>query len=83
MSSAGLFFNGIKSGMNSFAKDISIIINTILLLIVYLIAVGFTSVLSKIMGKNFLSLKPDKKRDSYWLLIKPKEVSHDDYYKQF
>ena len=59
------FFKGFKEGMHRFGQTISIIINSILLLIVYLIGIGFTSIIAKLFHKHFLDTEISKK-ESYW-----------------
>lgn len=75
------FFKGLQGGMKSFSNNISIIINFLLLSIVYLMGVGFTSIVAKIFGKHFLDIK--KKKDSYWHDLNLKNKPIEDYYRQF
>ena len=77
------FFNGFKKGMNNFGQIISVIINSILLLIAYIIGIGLTSVAAKIFKKNFLDTKIDKKRKSYWSDLDIKKKPIEEYYRQF
>lgn len=73
------FFSEAKKGMATFGQTIAIIVNSILLLFVYLIGVGFTSVLSRIFGKKFLDLKLGKK--TYWKKVKKEGA--ESHYRQF
>ena len=50
------FLSGFKEGMRQFGQTISIIINSGLLLIVYFIGIGFTSIIAKLFHKHFLDL---------------------------
>ena len=75
------FFKGFHEGMKSFSNNISTIINFVLLSIVYLIGVGFTSIVAKIFGKHFLDMK--KKKDSYWHDLNLRRKSIEEYYRQF
>jgi len=77
------FFNGFKKGMRSFGKNIAIIIDSTLLLIVYLVGVGLTSILAKIFGKHFLESKISKKRETYWSDLNLKKKPIKAYYRQF
>lgn len=62
------FFKGFKKGMKDFGNNISLIINSILLTIVYLIGVGITSIIAKLSEKSFLDSK----------LSKPDEFSQEN-----
>jgi hypothetical protein len=77
------FISGFKSGMQKFGQTISIVVNSILLSIVYLIGVGITSIASKILGKHFLETRLSKKRESYWSKLDLKKKPIDEYYNQF
>jgi len=75
------FFNGFHRGTKYFNTNLSIIVNFLLLLIVYLMGVGLTSITAKIFGKHFLDMK--KKKGSYWHDLNLKNKSIKEYYKQF
>ena len=77
------FFKGFKKGMKEFGHCISIIINTVLLSIVYIIGVGITSIIAKLAGKQFLELKLNKKAKTYWNNLNIKKRPIDEYYRQF
>ena len=77
------FFKGFNKGIKIFGSNITVIINTILLFIVYLIGVGFTSRAAKLFRKNFLDTKLSKEKDSYWSDLNLKKQSIDKYYRQF
>ena len=74
------FFEGFKNGIKGFSSNISIIINTILLLLVYLIGIGITSIIAKIVGKKFLEVKDS---NSYWKDLDLKKKDMKEYYRQF
>ena len=76
-----LFFAGFKEGMHLFGQNIAILINTILLVVVYIIGVGPTSIIAKISGKRFLEMKQGK--DSYWKPLNLKKRQMEEYYRQF
>ena len=78
-----LFFIGLKKGMNSFGSNVSIIVNSILLLIVYLIGVGLTSIVAKLIGKHFLETKISKNEKTYWTDLNLKKKNIEEYYRQF
>lgn len=77
------FFNGFREGMKNFGHNISIIINSILLLIVYILGVGITSVFAKIFGKHFLEKKIQRKKETYWSELNLKKKPIEEYYRQF
>jgi hypothetical protein len=77
------FFKGFKKGMHTFGQNIAIIINSTLLLIVYVIGVGFTSIFAKIFRKRFLEIKISQKRNTYWLELDLKKKPIETYYRQF
>ncbi|MBW2984869.1 hypothetical protein KY361_07140 [Candidatus Woesearchaeota archaeon] len=77
------FFKGFKEGMHSFGSNVTAIINSSLLTIVYLIGVGLTSIFAKLFGKHFLDIKLAKKKNSYWSDLDLKKKPIDEYYRQF
>ena len=77
------FLYGFKKGMNSFGENIAIIINSGLLLIVYLVGVGLTSIVAKISGKHFLQIKISNKRETYWSDLNLNKKPIEAYYRQF
>ncbi|RJQ17634.1 hypothetical protein C4573_01500 [Candidatus Woesearchaeota archaeon] len=72
------FLRGVKKGFRMFAEGISSLINTALLSVVYLAGVGITSMVARIMKKEFLDIKRKK---SYWKPFKMAK-SKDAYYRQ-
>ena len=76
------FYKGFRKGMGNFGFNIALIINTILLTIVYFIAVGLTSIVAKIFEKDFLETKLSKK-GSYWSDLNLKKKKIEEYYRQF
>ena len=83
MNSLKRFFSGFKKGMNNFGQNIARIINSILLLIVYLIGIGLTSIFAKIFAKHFLKSKISKKKKTYWSDLDLKKKPIKTYYRQF
>ncbi len=77
------FINGFLRGQKKFGENISIIINSILLTIVYFIGVGLTSIFAKIFNKHFLDLKPKKNEKTYWEDLNLTKKSMKEYYRQF
>jgi cytochrome c biogenesis protein CcdA len=78
-----LFFKHFKEGMISFGKDISTIVNTLLLLIIYILGVGITSSVALVVGKKFLETDLSKDKNSYWTNLDLKKKKLDEYYSQF
>ena len=83
MKSVNHFIKGFKEGMKLFGERIAIIVNSALLLIVYLVGVGLTSIASKLVGKHFLDKKLSKSKDSYWEDLNLNKKPVDEYYRQF
>lgn len=77
------FFKCFKEGLSLFGHNISLIVNSILLSLVYLIGIGFTSFFARIFGKHFLELKTSKKAKTYWSNLNLKTEKIDNYYRQF
>lgn len=77
------FFCGAKKGMKEFGETISIIVNSVLLAIIYVIGVGVTSIIAKIVGKKFLDRKKSKGKKTYWSDLNLKTEKIDEYYKQY
>lgn len=77
------FFKGFKQGMQNFGKNITIIVNSVLLSLVYIVGVGFVFVFSRIFGKNFLDIKLNKKRQTYWTNLNLQKKPIKEYYRQF
>ncbi len=79
-----LFFKGFYAGMKKFGSNIVNIINFVLLIPVYIIGIGLSAIIAKIMGKKFLNMKKfDKKIKTYWLDKEKKKSNLEDSYKQF
>jgi len=76
------FFTGFKIGMKNFGDNISIIINSVLLTIVYIIGVGITAFFARIKKKRFLDTKISGKK-SYWNDLNLSKKKLKEYYRQF
>jgi len=76
------FFEGFKEGFFEFGKNISAIINLIVLSSVYFIGISLTSIIAKIFRKHFLDLNTSKKK-TYWSDLKLKKEKMEKYYRQF
>jgi len=75
------FLKGVRQGMRNFGHLISVLVNTALLLVVYLLGVGVTSLIARISGKQFLQMKQGKK--SYWSDLDLKKRPLEAHYRQF
>ena len=81
---SALFFKGFLKGMNTFGGIIINVVNFILLLPVYIVGVGLTSIVAKVVGKHFLNLKrPNKKQDTYWVAKDTRKKKLEEFYRQF
>lgn len=77
------FLVGFKKGMREFAESIAQIVNTAVLLLVYLVGIGVTSILAKLFGKHFLDMNSSVQRNTYWSDLNLKEGDIDRFYRQF
>ena len=68
--------------MQGFGEHITVLVNSLLLCVVYLIGVGITSIIAKIFRKQFLDMQL-KKEGSYWTTLDLKKKDKEDYYRQF
>ena len=75
------FFNGFKEGIKNFGHNITAIVNSSLLFIVYFIGVGITAIIAKIFRKRFLDMK--KKKNTYWSNLNLRKNPIEEYYRQF
>lgn len=76
------FFNGFKKGVEIFGSNISIIINSVLLSIVYVVAGSLTHLAARLAGKHFLDTKI-LKTGTYWVDLNLKKKDIKEYYRQF
>ena len=77
-----MFFIGLRRGIKSFGDGIAVIVNSVLLLVVYIIGVGLTSIIAKASGKRFLDMKTNNEK-TYWSDLDLKTKSREEYYRQF
>lgn len=77
------FLTGFQKGMEEFGNNLFLIVNTVLLSLVYLIGIGLTSLLAKMVGKHFLEKKMSKEKKSYWTELELKKKPIEEYYRQF
>ena len=77
------FFKGFKKGVHDFGQIIAISINSVLLLVIYTVGVGLTSIFAKIFRKHFLDMDVSKKRKTYWSDLNLKKKKMEEYYRQF
>jgi len=69
--------------MKQYGEKITAVVNTMLLLLVYIVGVGVTSLIARIFRKHFLERKTSKKKASYWSDLNIKKQEREKYYKQF
>lgn len=77
------FFKGFRKGSKEFNYALTIIINSILLSVVYVLGVGLTSLFAKLFGKNFLEKTISKQSKTYWSDLNLKKKTLEEYYRQF
>ena len=78
-----LLFSGIYTGLGKFGSIVSSIINLIFLFIVFVLGIGVVSLIAKLVGKKFLTIKMDKKLNTYWQDTIMTKRKKEDYYKPF
>jgi len=76
------FFRGMAKGMQRFGHSISMVVNTFLLSVVYVLGVGVTSVVAKIVGKKFLDGSSSQEK-TYWTTLNATKERIDHYFRQF
>ena len=83
------FFKGFKKGMREAGLCSAMVINSMLLLVVYFVAVGVTALIARISGKRFMETTRESFRDSsrrkksYWSDLNLKTKPLNEYYRQF
>ena len=65
------------------AKLIGWCITKLVLLVLFYATVFPVGFLARLCGKDFLDLKFDRQKDSYWILRKNKKTEKEDYLRQF
>lgn len=76
------FFKGFQNGLKEFGKKVSIIVNTALLLAVYILGVGIPALVARVKHKEFMHERLERKKSTYWedISYSPKR---GPYYKQY
>lgn len=82
MANLKTFWSSLHRGLRDFSEPIGVIVNSALLLIVYVVGVGLTVLLAKLSKKNFLNLRIDQRRSTYWEDF-PMPKNKESYYSQF
>lgn len=78
-----VFFTEFYKGMQLFGNKISMIINNSLLIFVYILGIGTTSIIAKLFGKYFLKLHIEKEIHSYWNDSQMTEKKESEFLKQY
>lgn len=82
MKNGNLFVKGFVTGFKNFGHKVTNTINFILLLPVYFVGVGITSLTAKLSKKKFLDLD-QKGQKTYWKERNLEKQPLENYYKQF
>lgn len=77
------FWTGFKEGMQKFGHHVGRVVNTTLLILIYFLAIGPTSLIAKLQKKKFLKLSLEKESNSYWEDLNLGKQPIEKYYKQF
>ena len=75
------FFRGFKEGFREFGLRVNDGVTVIVMLFVYVIGIGLTSIFGKLSKKKFLDLNPEK--SSYWINIEASKKTIEDYRRSF
>ena len=81
MKNENSFVKGFLKGFKNFGQNVTNVVNFILLVPVYFIGVGLTSIIAKLLRKKFLDL--NLKGKTYWKEEKSKKQPIEKYYRQF
>ena len=81
MKCVNLFVKGFVNGFKNFGHRVTNVVNFVLLLLVYFIGVGATSIVAKLSKKKFLDFS--RKEDTYWKDRNLGKQSLKEYYRQF
>ncbi|HIH24087.1 TPA: hypothetical protein HA251_03575 [Candidatus Woesearchaeota archaeon] len=76
------FLRGMRNGMKLFGDNITIIVNTIVLTIVYFFGIGITALIARLAGKKFIDKSINKRTKTYWKELGLKRRPLDDHYRQ-
>jgi len=77
------FASGIFEGMKEFGSNISIIVNSLLLLIVYVLGVGASSLAARMLNKKLFDFQISKSRSTYWIDMNMQKQGIAGYKRQF
>ena len=80
MGNGKIFLKSYARGFQTFGLHVSTVVNFVLLLIVYFVGIGLTSLFGKAARKKFLDLNPESK--TYWTELKL-SYKEEDYKKMF
>ncbi len=76
------FLGGFREGFAEFGENIAMLVNSALLLVVYIAGVGLTSLFARAVGKKFLD-EGFREKGTYWQELGLKKKPRDDYYRQY
>jgi hypothetical protein len=82
MESLKNFLSGFRKGSHSFGAAVATAVNTVILTLVYFLAVGPTSLAAKAAKKEFLNLSLQE-RETYWEELSLEKKGMEDFYRQF
>lgn len=75
------FIKGFKKGFKNFGTSVTNVVNFIILLIVYILGIGLSAIVARVVGKKFLDLSHNK--DSYWVTTPIGTEDKDEYYRMY
>lgn len=77
------FFKGMGKGMKFFGTLITTIVNSVTLIVVYIIGIGLTALIAKLSKKELIQKKLSYNKETYWTDLNISNKKMDDYYRQF
>lgn len=77
------FTKDFKKGAMNFGNDLSALINCVILLFLYILGIGFSAILARLLRKTFFETKPSKAKKTYWLDFESRSKDTENYYQQF
>ena len=78
-----VFIKEFISGFKEFGKFVNAVVLFVALTLVYIFGIGPTSLIGKLLGKKFLSLKKDEKAKTYWTDNRIGKKKEEEYYNTF
>ena len=77
-------WQGFRDGFKTLGEDVSTLVNTVLLALVYILGVGITAIIAKIAGKRFLERDiAASNPKTYWNDVEDEHPDLESHFRQF